>query len=219
MYISAVDWHPTTNKIISASYDRSIFIWTLDQSSNQWVNEVVNFNQSRAILDAKWNNRGDKFVCSTGSNLAGVGYFSKENNWWEVKTIKCKILIIIAHKSSVNSVSLDNSGLFMISGGCDMKAYITSAYIPQIDDEIKFEDNLPFPAKKKFGEELFKINAKAWVNDVAFSPSGKLAFAGSHNSTLTIVKCKENEQEIINCNHSPISKIIPLILEISNKLW
>ena len=88
VYVSAVDWHPITDKIVSVSHDKSIFIWTYDTSSNKWVEETVNFNQSKAILDVKWNVRGDKFVCST-SITAGVGYFSKENNWWEVKTIKC----------------------------------------------------------------------------------------------------------------------------------
>jgi actin related protein 2/3 complex subunit 1A/1B len=91
MYVCAVHWHPTTGKIVSASYDRNIFVWTFDTNNNQWNHDVVNLNQTRGILDVKWSHRGDKFVCSTGSNLAGVGYYSIENNWWEVKTMKGKI--------------------------------------------------------------------------------------------------------------------------------
>ena len=109
---------------------------------------------------------------------------------------------------------MDKSGLFMISGGCNMKVLITSAYIPDIDDEITFDENLPLPGKKKFGEVLIKFNTKAWVNDVAFSPSGNFAFAGSHNSTLSIVNCKENTVETLNLTHSPVSKIVPLNDEI-----
>jgi actin related protein 2/3 complex subunit 1A/1B len=108
----------------------------------------------------------------------------------------------------VNSVDLDKSGLFLISGSCDMRVQIVSAYIPEVDDELKFDENLTFPAKKKFGEVLFKINTKAWINDVTFSPSGTYAFVGSHNSTLIIVKGQESET--LNLSHSPAAKIIPL---------
>ena len=96
-YVSAVDWHPITEKIVSASHDKSIFVYTFNASSNGYIEEPVNFNQNKAILDVKWNLRGDKFVCST-SITAGVGYFNKENNWWEVKTIKCKLKIIVSTK-------------------------------------------------------------------------------------------------------------------------
>jgi hypothetical protein len=98
----------------------------------------------------------------------------------------------------------------MICGGCNMKVVITSAYISEIDNETTFDQNLPFPVKKKFGEVLIKFNTKAWVNDVAFSPSGNFAFAGSHNSTLSIVNCRENNVETLNLSHSPIAKIVPL---------
>jgi len=98
----------------------------------------------------------------------------------------------------------------MISGGCDMKLLITSAYIPEVDDTITHDDNVPFPIKKKFGEILYKVNTKAWVNDVVFSPNGKYSFAGSHNSTLSIIKSEGTELQIINLPHSPISKIIPI---------
>ena len=98
----------------------------------------------------------------------------------------------------------------MISGGCDMKVFITSAYIPLVDDSLTFEKNLPLPAKKKFGEVLYKLNAKAWVNDACFSPSGKFAFAGSHNSTLSVIKTDGLELQTINFSHSPVSKIICL---------
>lgn len=98
----------------------------------------------------------------------------------------------------------------MICGGCNMKVVISSAYVPEIDEELSFDQNLPFQLKKKFGENLIKFNTKAWVNDVAFSPSGNYAFAGSHNSTLSIVNCRENNVEILNLPHSPIAKIVPL---------
>jgi actin related protein 2/3 complex subunit 1A/1B len=101
---------------------------------------------------------------------------------------------------------MDKNGLFMICGGCNMKVVITCAYISEIDNEITFDQ----PHPKKFGEVLIKFNTKAWVNDVAFSPSGNFAFAGSHNSTLSVVNCREKTVETLNLTHSPIAKIVPL---------
>ena len=64
--------------------------------------------------------------------------------------------------------------------------------------------------KKKFGLVLFKVNTKAWVNDVVFSKNGKYCFAGSHNSTLSIIKSEGLELQTLNLSHSPPAKIIAL---------
>ena len=90
-----------------------------------------------------------------------------------------------------------------------MTVFISSAYIPEVDDALTFPETT-LPSKKKFGEVLFKIKTKAWVNDVTFSPSGTYAFAGSHNATLSIVKIDGLVLETLNLFHSPVAKIIPL---------
>jgi hypothetical protein len=60
-------------------------------------------------------------------------------NQWQV----LYFYFIIEHKSAVTSARLDKSGLFMISGSTDLRAYITSAYLPSVDDKFKYSD-LPF---------------------------------------------------------------------------
>lgn len=32
-YVSALDWHPVTNRIISSSHDRCIMIWNLEEKN------------------------------------------------------------------------------------------------------------------------------------------------------------------------------------------
>jgi hypothetical protein len=47
------------------------------------------------------------------------------------------------HKSAVTAARFDNSSLFMISGSTDLKAYISSSYLPNVDDKFEY-NNLPF---------------------------------------------------------------------------
>lgn len=128
-YISAVDWHPETNRILSSSHDRTIMIWDYDEKTNTWQNEMAILNIKVAVLDAKWGKRGDKFAAGTGSKLVCTGFWCSESKWWQCKSMK-------DHKSSVICVRLDSSGLFMISGSLDMKVIISSAYIEKVDEGI-----------------------------------------------------------------------------------
>lgn len=52
------------------------------------------------------------------------------------------------HKSSVTCARFDPSGLFIVSGATDLKAYISSSYIPEVDDAYQYE-NLPFTKVRK----------------------------------------------------------------------
>jgi WD40 repeat protein len=126
-YISAIDWHPKTNLIISSSHDRDILVWK--NQNNVWIPDLVNLKVKVSILDVKWNEKGDKFVATTGSKLVAVGYYANELDCWNCKSIK-------EHNSSVTCARFDSSGLFVISGSTDLKSYIFSAYIPEVDGDI-----------------------------------------------------------------------------------
>jgi hypothetical protein len=89
----------------------------------------------------KWNPRGDKFLACSSSKLVATGYFEKDNGWWTCKSMK-------DHKSSVTCAKFDNSGLFILSGSTDKKAYISSSYIASVDDQYSYEGNLPYPKVK-----------------------------------------------------------------------
>lgn len=97
----------------------------------------------------------------------------------------------------------------MISGGCDTKVFITSVYISGVDEKKLKDYSLPFPVGK-FGEVICKVNTKAWVNCVMFMPSGKYSFAGSHNSTLSIIRSEGALVQTLNLSHSPAARILAL---------
>ncbi len=132
-YVTAVDWHPETNKIISSSQDRNLLVWNLDGVKNQWVPQLVNLKVKVSVLDVKWNKRGDKFIATTGSKLVSTGFFDDELRMWTCKSMK-------DHRSSVTCARLDNSGLFILSGSTDMRAIISSGCISAVDDSFTPEN-------------------------------------------------------------------------------
>ena len=135
-YITAVDWHPESDKIISSSQDRNLLVWNYEESKKEWLPQTVNLNVKYSVLDVKWHRKLEKFVATTGTRLVSIGYYDSKIKFWTCKSSK-------EHRSSVTCARLDNSGLFALSGSTDMKAIITSSYIPDIDDNSNTE-NLPF---------------------------------------------------------------------------
>ena len=134
--VYSVDWHPTTNRIISGAHDRNIYIWTFNEAKNTWEAGLVNFSTKISVSEVKWNSEGDKFLACS-SRLLATGYYDSELNWWTCKSIR-------EHLSFVTCARFDNSGLFILSGSTDKKAYISSSYIKSVDD-VKKIDKLPFP--------------------------------------------------------------------------
>jgi hypothetical protein len=74
----------------------------------------------------KWNNRGDKFCEGTSGKKLFIGYYNTETKWM-VRNIK-------VHKSSVACCEIDPTSLFVISGSTDLCIYISSCYLPEVDD-------------------------------------------------------------------------------------
>ncbi len=131
-----MDWHPETNRIISSSQDRNILIWNWEASKKQWIPQYVNLKVKVSVLDVKWSAMGDKFVATTGTKLVSTGYYDSELKFWTCKSSK-------EHRSSVTCARFDSTGCFVLSGSTDMRAIITSSYIPSVDDS-KSLTNLPF---------------------------------------------------------------------------
>ena len=102
-------------------------IWNLEEKTNTWSHEMAILNIKVAVLDVKWGKKGNKFAAGTGSKLVCTGFWCSDSNWWQCKNMK-------EHKSSVTTVALDNSGLFVISGSLDLHVIISSAFIDKIDE-------------------------------------------------------------------------------------
>ena len=200
LYICSVDWHPETNKIISSSHDKNIFVWSYEKDNDIWKPEIVIFKTKVSVLNVKWNKKGDKFTACTGCKLVGTGYFEKENNWWSCIQMK-------EHHSSVTCAKLDDSGLYLISGSTDNRIHISSGYVNEIDVN---NNNKTDDKNNKTDNRIIKtVKADAWVNDVCWLPSG-LGVAATHDSTIYIIDKAVENYETILLTHSPISHLLPI---------
>ena len=98
MLISAMDWHPTSNFIVTCSHDRNAFVWNYDEAEATWKPSLVILRIERAALDCKWSPDGQKFAVASSAKCVPVCYYEQDNNWWVSKMIK-------KHKSTVLSLA------------------------------------------------------------------------------------------------------------------
>jgi len=61
--ISAIDWHPVTNAIVTCSHDRSAFVWVFEggggaASTGTWAPQLVILQHRMACMDVKWSPDG-----------------------------------------------------------------------------------------------------------------------------------------------------------------
>ena len=96
MLISAIDWHPTSNYIVTCAHDRNAFVWSFDEGEKKWKPSLVILRIERAALDCRWSRDGQKFAVASSAKCVPVCYYESDNNWWVSKMIK-------KHKSSVLS--------------------------------------------------------------------------------------------------------------------
>ena len=208
LVVSAMDWHPATGKLVTCSHEcvcthparraraqpphptttpayathpfisRSAFVWTL--AGGTWSPQVVILPHNRACLDVKWSPDGRKFAVASGSKKALIAFFDPANNWWvsrETAKAKSTVLALAWHPSS----------LVIATASCDYSCTVVSAFMEDVDGAAA-PGATPFGALPEAGEAIAEFEAsRAWVNDVAWSPSGgALAFAG-HDSLLHVV--------------------------------
>lgn len=186
MTISAIDWSPVTNKIVTCSHDRNAFVWSYDDETSKWMPSLVILRINRAALDVKWSPNGEKFAVASGSKCVPVCHFDTAGNWWISKMIK-------KHKSTVLTIAWHPDGQLLLTGCADFKCRIFSAFIGGEDEPI---DGLFGNLTDSFADLLADFDTSlGWVESVAWSPSGRAcAFAG-HDSSLSIVTFNGNPTE------------------------
>jgi len=111
-----------------------------------------------------------------------VCHYEQANDWWISKMIK-------KHKSTVLSLAWCCNNKFVITGGCDYKARVFSAFMPGIDPEEDDGFGEIWKDQHKFGEVLAEFDmAQSWVQSVSWSPNGfRLAFT-EHGSKVHFVQ-------------------------------
>ena len=223
-YISGLDWCPETNRILSCSYDKTTFVW--DLTDEKWVPSNVVWTTKLGYLCCKWNKRGDKFCEGTSAKHLLIGYYNKKTNWWMCKAIKVpkkkeegaeetknkkqKEETQNPHKSSVVTCEIDPTSMFVLSGSTDLRVYVSSCYIPKIDDPFLSEEQKK--AALPFGQVIYEFKENSWINSVTWLPSGDRGVVAGQDAVILVLNPKEEtdkQTEIIKCKHSPATMIIP----------
>jgi actin related protein 2/3 complex subunit 1A/1B len=149
--ITAIDWAPKSNRIVTSSQDRNAYVWQEQPDPETgklvWKPTLVLLRINRAATDVKWSPYEDKFAVSSGAryttlrfNFLHIAYnptfsaiaicsFDAENNWWVSKLLKKPI------RSTVLSVDWHPNNVLLAAGSADMKARVFSAYIKEVDDK------------------------------------------------------------------------------------
>ena len=198
-YISGLDWCPATNRLLSCSYDKTSFVWEF--SDKKWNPNNVVATTKLGYLCCKWNKRGDKFCEGTSAKQLLIGYFNKKSNWWMGVNIK-------AHKSSVVTCEIDPTSLFVLSGSTDLRIYVSSCYLPKVDDQ--FLNDSTKPLAQEFGQVIYEFKTNCWVNSVAWLPSGNLGIVAGQDATISLINYSEQKSDVIRCKHSPATSLIPI---------
>jgi actin related protein 2/3 complex subunit 1A/1B len=198
-YISGIDWHHETNTLVTCGHDRNAYVWRLE--GNDWKPTLVILRINRAATDVKWSPNGQKFAVASGAKCVPICHFEQSNDWWISKMVK-------KHKSTVTSVAWSPNSKYIITGSCDFKCRILSAYIEGLDDSGGDDFTGMWGDKcHEFGEELVAYDgAAAWVNNVCWSPNGaRIAYVG-HGSSLHFVDFAANSQDRLLTQDLPFLK-------------
>jgi len=184
LLVSALDWHPVTNRIVTAGHDRNAFVWTYNggKDAGEPTGSIPAID--RAALDVKWSPAGTKFAVASGNKNAVVCWYDPANNWWIGNPCKREKMKSTAH-SSVTAVAWHPGGQVLAAASTDYRARVLFAYVEGVDAA---PDGAQFGAGYEFGDVIAEFEqTRAWVNDIAWSPSGlRLGFLG-HDGLIHIV--------------------------------
>jgi actin related protein 2/3 complex subunit 1A/1B len=64
--ITAVDWAPHTNRIVTCSQDRNAYVWALNDQG-VWKPTLVILGINRAATNVKWSPSEEKFAVASGA--------------------------------------------------------------------------------------------------------------------------------------------------------
>jgi len=177
LVVSALDWSPVHNKLVSCSHDRNAFVWTF--ANKEWKPSLSILRINRAAICVKWSPDGKKFAVASGANVVPVCHYEQQNDWWISKMVK-------KHKSTVLWVAWHPNSQLLATASSDFRCRVFSAYIPEVDaggcDSIICGNT----SVTSFGEVLAEFDSSnGWVEGCAWSPNGfTLGFVG-HDSSVT----------------------------------
>jgi len=194
-FVSGIDWS-SDNMIVTCGHDRNAYVWNWDTATKAWKPSLVILRISRAATQVKWSPSGKKFAVASGAKLVPVCHYEPDNNWWVSNLIK-------KHKSTVLALAWHPNSKFLLTGSCDFKARIFSAFLSEVEEDVEADVwGSIFPAHNQFGECLWEFDqSSGWVESVAFSPSGKSLAWTSHDSCLNFASIDGAQPTVFSLNH------------------
>ena len=97
MLISAIDWHPQSNYIVTCAHDRNAFVWSFDDQEKKWKPSLVILRIERAALDCRWSRDGQKFAVASSAKCVPVCYYESDNNWCVLRVLMYTFVYIYTY--------------------------------------------------------------------------------------------------------------------------
>ncbi|KAL0220304.1 hypothetical protein RCL1_000158 [Eukaryota sp. TZLM3-RCL] len=184
--ITALDWSPIANRIVTTSEDCSERMWDYDSKEQTWKETVVVTSATRAGLAAKWSPSGDRFAVGTGQKSVSLCYLDTANGFWT----DANSVIKKPHKSAVTALSWSPNATFLATCCTDFHVRVFSNPPPTSSQQVL---ELPF---------------SSWAIAVAFSPNSMELVVSLHSSTIVFVNLETREQQVLPLQGLPESCLL-----------
>jgi actin related protein 2/3 complex subunit 1A/1B len=160
-------------QLVSASEDRQAFVWTYDAASGEWYPDIVELKAQRAATCIAWAPDGNRFAVGLSSREICVCAFDEQMSYWLATVIRRGI------KGSITSLSWHNSSSYLATGSTDRQLMVFD--VAEIGSET-------------FGSAQVAEDVGAWVNAVAFSPTGRMLGCVAQDSTVRFKDLGQGQQ-------------------------
>eukprot|EP01126_Amoeba_proteus_P059242 TRINITY_DN7721_c0_g1_i5.p1 TRINITY_DN7721_c0_g1~~TRINITY_DN7721_c0_g1_i5.p1 ORF type:complete len:365 (-),score=36.95 TRINITY_DN7721_c0_g1_i5:112-1206(-) len=189
--VTGIDWGSKTNRIVTCSQDRNAYVFNLD--GNEWKPTLVILRLNRAATSVKWSPKEDKFAVGTGSRAIIVCYYDLEHGFWVSKHIKGPKSKIT---STIKCLSWHPNNILLASAGTDNTVRVFSAFVQGLDQKKDVASGTPFGSKLPWAILLAEFSTKAWIHDIAFSPSGNQLAWVTHDSLVHFLECSTSNHQV-----------------------
>jgi len=172
--VTALDWAPESNMLVSCSQDRNAYVWK--EVGGVWKPSLVHLRLNRAATYCKWSHSEKKFAVCAGDKCVAVCYYEAEEDWWISK-------VVDGFESTVLTAAWDQSDTVLAAGSSDGTVRLFTAALKSVDNKPAqlFGPDVSF---KKMGVPFCELRPASWVNDVCFSPSGDTLAYVTHDSRI-----------------------------------
>ncbi|RNA19332.1 actin-related 2 3 complex subunit 1A [Brachionus plicatilis] len=188
--VLSIDWAPQSNRIVTCGSDKNAYVWSLD--GRVWKPELVVLRVQRAATCVKWSPNEKKFAVGCGSRCICVCYFEPLQQFWVAKHIKKQL------RSTTLCLDWHPNNALLAAGGSDFKCRIFGAHIPDVDGPLTETSRWATSIKAADCIHEFSTNNSGWVYSCGFNFDGNILAFVSHDSTIYMVDCTRNPQELVS---------------------